>query len=214
MRQAREAAEMPLTEMAEVTQYSGGHLSRVERAKATPSRELVEAYEERLGTDGLLLSLYELVLAEQKTDRLRRRGVLGAGAQRRRQREPPAAHPGDASEFVADLGFPADGQHLPPDTEVVKRWRLRNVGTVPWVGRWLERDGACAGPAVVQSPRRVRINDTLPGETVDIEARLRTPPLPGSTIAYWRMVDSADNPCFPDRYADGIYVHLIVREKP
>lgn len=212
LRQVREAADVSLIAFSGESEYSRGHLSRVEHGHATPSRELVAAYEARFHTDGLLLSLYQTVLDEQEAARLARRGAAG---------QPPPApgtltprtHPGDRSEFVCDLNLD-DGEVVAPGERFEKRWRIRNAGSVPWQGRALERIGACAGPAIIASPHRVPIPDTMPGETVDISAALTAPALPGSTIAYWQMVDSEGRPCFPDRYADGIYAELVVRDGP
>jgi Ig-like domain from next to BRCA1 gene len=66
---------------------------------------------------------------------------------------------------------------------------------------------------LITSDRRVRIPDTSPGETVDITVELTAPKLPGSAIAYWQIVDVEGRPCFPDRYADGIYVAVVVRDE-
>lgn len=209
LREVRDAEDLSLTAFAAWSTYSKGHLSRVEHGEATPSRELVEKYEARFGTDGLLESLYEALLAEQKANRSRLRRASGAWAPGS-QRLPARTRDGDRSEFVADLTI-RDGERVRPAERLVKRWRIRNGGTVPWIDRSLERDGASAGPALIASPRRVQIADTQPGETVDIEVGIKAPTLPGSTIAYWKMVDSDGEPCFPDRYADGVYVELVVR---
>lgn len=204
LRQVRESAGLSLTDFAKWSGYSSSHVSRVERGETTPSRELVDIYEARFHTDGVLRSLYAMVLDAQETDRLARRGV-------KPRSQGMKARPDDRSEFVADLTI-RDGTIVRPGERLVKRWRLRNAGAVPWRGRSLERIGAASGPAVISSPHRVPIRETMPGETVDIAVELIAPPLPGSTIAYWQMVDEGGMPCFPDRYHHGIYVELVVRD--
>jgi transcriptional regulator with XRE-family HTH domain len=210
LRQAREAAGFSLTGFAEVSTYSAGHLSRVEHGVETPSRELVNAYEARCETDGLLCALYAMVLDAQREDRFARRRASDGPPPFQQKSSKPRTQPGDRSEFVADLTLP-DGSIVTPGARLLKRWRLRNAGSVTWRGRSLERIGASIGPAAITSPRLVPIADTNPGESVDIEIEVEAPALPGSTIAYWQMVDTKGRPCFPDRYADGIYVQLVVR---
>jgi hypothetical protein len=209
LRQAREAAGFSLSEFAEASSYSAGHLSHVEHGEETPSRELVDVYESRCETDGLLRSLYQMVLDAQRDDRLARRGVAGSRPTPQESSSPPRTRPGDRSGFVADLTVP-DGSLVEPEARLLKCWRIRNAGSVPWRGRSLERIGALRGPAVIGSPRRVPIPDTVPGESADISVEITAPPLPGSAIAYWQMVDADGRPCFPDRYADGVYVQLVV----
>lgn len=208
LRQVREADGLSLVEFADWSEYSAGHLSRVERGEATPSRELIEAYENRFHADGLLRSLYRMVLDDQQAARLARRGASDRSAAP--QEPPPRTQPRDRSEFVDDLAI-RDGAIVGQGEHVVKSWRIRNVGSVPWRERFLERVGASSGPAIVTSPHRVPIRDTMPGESVDISVDLVAPELPGSTIAYWQMVDGAGRPCFPDRYADALYAELVVK---
>lgn len=210
LRQLRENEEISLAEFASLSTYSEGHLSRVEHGETAPSRELVEAYENRLRSDGLLMSLYEMLLVEQRQARLAQRG----GSSSTRSEEPirPAeTRPGDRSEFVADLTLP-DGSAVAADEPLEKCWRLRNAGTVVWRDRRLERIGPCSGPATISSHHDVPIANTQPGETVDVVVQLVAPSLPGTAIAYWQMVDSEGRPCFPDRYAEGIYALLVVRQ--
>ncbi len=208
LRHVREVNGVSLSEFARWSDYSSSHLSRVEHAKATPSRELVEAYERRFHTGGLLQAQYAMVLDAQARERQARRRVSPATG----RKLPTARHtkPGDRSQFVADLTIP-DGTVVSPGARLEKRWRIKNVGSVAWHGRSLERVGSPAGPLVINSPRRVPIPDTEPGDTVDIAIELVAPTLPATTIAYWQMIDNESHPCFPDRYADGIYAVLVVK---
>lgn len=210
LRQMREADGLSLAKFADQSNYSAGHLSRVERGEATPSRELVEVYENLLHADGLLRSLYLMVLDDQQAARLARRGASYQPAAAQKA-EPARTEPGDRSEFVADLPPVKDGTIVGQGERVVKRWRIRNAGSVPWRGRFLERIGASSGPAILTSPQREPIPNTMPGQSVDIAIELVAPDLPGSTIAYWQMVDAAGRPCFPDRYADALYAELVIK---
>ena len=178
---------------------SPSHISRVERGTAKPSRELVQFYEEAFEADGVLLSLLEVVehAAEQ-------------GRRRVRGRRPPLsqAEPGDASEFVGDT-IP-HGTRLSPGEFFEKEWRVRNSGSVPWVGRRLERQGPLTGPGLITSERYVLVPDTKPGEVAVITAWLRAPSYDCSSIAYFKMVRTTKEGltalCFPGDYQLGLDV--------
>lgn len=98
--------------------------SRVELGHNRPSRSLVQCYEEQFQSEGLLLSLFEVV--EHAGEQARRR----AGGHRPRL---VRAMPGDASEFFGDT-IP-HGTLMRPGQFFIKTWRIRNVGTVPWKDR-------------------------------------------------------------------------------
>jgi Ig-like domain from next to BRCA1 gene/WD domain, G-beta repeat len=122
--------------------------------------------------------------------------------------QPPA---GDASQFVKDVTIP-DGTIMTAGEKFTKIWQIRNVGNVPWKGRFLERVGKCKGVALIYSDRRVPIPDTMPGELVDIVAELQAPYAATNTRATWKMIDSRGNLCFPDRYNCGLGVKICVIE--
>lgn len=212
MRDAREATGASLSEFAVQIGYSPSHLSRVEHGKATPSPELLEAYETRCGSDGLLGAQYTMVREEQAEDRARRRG---AQTESRMGPSPGSASSlssleGDRSEFVMDVTIP-DLTELAAGAEFSKTWRIRNAGSVPWHGRALKLMGPRGGgPGVIKGPSLVPVPDTEPGSTVDITAECRAPEHPGTTIARWKMVDADGRLCFPDKYPLGIYVEVVV----
>jgi len=201
LRYLRETSGTTLTEVARRLGTCKGHLSNIEHGNNTPDAGVVAFYEEEFHGDGQAWSLY----ADART------------AKRPRQRRPlaerpPYPVPGDASTFVADVTIP-DGTVLPPDFKFEKVWRVRNSGTVPWIGRWLARRGAVAGHGVPHSLEyRVPIADTLPGYEVDITVSVRSQPLAGSSMARWKMED--DNGCeyFPDRYPLGLVLSIVVGE--
>jgi Ig-like domain from next to BRCA1 gene len=117
----------------------------------------------------------------------------------------------DASQFVKDVTIP-DGTIMTAGEKFTKIWQIRNVGTVPWKGRYLERVGLCKGISLIYSDRRVSIPNTLPGELVDIVAELQAPYAATNTRATWKMIDSRGNLCFPDRYNCGLLVEILVME--
>jgi hypothetical protein len=110
---------------------------------------------------------------------------------------------GDNSEFVADVTVP-DESVVRPGEVFLKVWRLRNIGSVRWEGRYLVRQGENRGPGVCTSVARVQIPDTIPLATVDISVRVTAPRESGVTCrVYWKMTDAAGRLYFPDK--DGVW---------
>jgi transcriptional regulator with XRE-family HTH domain len=177
---------------------SPAHISRIEKG-GKPSRELVQFYEDRFEGDGLLLSLFEV--AEHAPEQERRR----AGGKR------PKLHravPGDGSTFLGDT-IP-HGSLMEPGQVFEQTWRVKNSGTVAWEGRRLERQGPLTGPGLISSPKFVDIPDTKPGAVAEITAPLKAPTYDCSSIAYFKMVDSEGQLCFPDSYQLGLDVLVRV----
>jgi transcriptional regulator with XRE-family HTH domain len=199
MRHLRSAGQATLTAAARAAGVSKGHLSNVERGRDTPSWNLVAFYEETYGGDGQLWSAYVETVA---------------GPRRRRDawRQHPA-YPiaGDEAAFVTDVTVP-DGTVMPPGFRFEKVWRLRNTGTVPWTGRYLRRRGAPSGLGIPSSPIQVPIDDTAPGETVDIAVPLKAHILPGTAEVHWKMVDEDGCEYFPDRYHQGVFTTIVVED--
>jgi hypothetical protein len=163
-------------------------------------------YEEQFEADGLLLSLFEVV--EHASEQERRR----SGGHR-----PRLVHAvsGDASTFVGDT-IP-HGTAMTPGEYFDKEWRTRNSGSVPWVGRQLERQGPLTGPGLITSERYIPIPDTKPGKIAKICGRLRAPSYDCTSIAYFKMVTTLDNGdvalCFPENYQLGLDVLVRVVER-
>ena len=178
---------------------SASHISRVEHGTAKPSRVLVQFYEEQFEADGLLLSLFEVAEHAREQDRRRARG---------RRPKRVRAMEGDATAFVDDT-IP-HGTVMAAGIFFVKTWRIRNVGTVPWRGRRLERQGPLTGPGLITSERFVPVPDTEPGEIAEIQAVLKAPGYDCSSIAYFKMVDEQGFFCFPDVHQLGLDVHVKV----
>jgi len=199
LRYLRQSAGMTLVEAARQLRATKGHLSNIERGRDRPGLAIVAFYEERFNGDGQAFGLY----------------VESVTSWRPRQRQPIASRPrypipGDGSTFVADITVP-DGTIMPPFFIFQKVWRVRNSGTVPWIGRWLVREGVPGGYGVPRSPYRVPIPDTQPGEEVDLVVPVQAQALEGSSQAHWKMKDADGWEYFPDRYPAGIVLSIVVR---
>ncbi len=200
MRELRHAGGMSLTETAQAASTGKGHLSHVESGRDRPSPELVAFYEERFHADGQLWTAF----------------IEAVAGLRPRQRSSQAAAsryplPGDASAFVADIT--PDAVIMPPGFQFEKIWRIRNSGSVPWEGRWLRRLGPPAGLGIPSSPLQVQIAATMPGQMVDITVPMRAHYQPGTAEVHWKMVDDDGYEFFPDRYPEGIFTTIIVRDR-
>jgi transcriptional regulator with XRE-family HTH domain len=178
---------------------SASHISRVERGDTKPSRELVQFYEERFEADGLLLSLFEVV--EHSAEQNRRR--FGG-----RRPKVVRALEGDATAFVGETV--PQGSLMVPGEVFEKVWRIRNVGTVRWQARRLERQGPLTGPGLITSQRYTPIPDTAPGGIAEIKAALKAPTYDATSVAYFKMVDAEGFLCFPDVHQLGLDVLVRV----
>lgn len=100
----------------------------------------------------------------------------------------------DDSVFEGDITY-KDGSRVEKGETFEKVWRLRNVGSVEWEGRFLMRmnDAPC------RTPDRVEIPRTPPGRSVDIKVLVRAPQEPGNCRIYWKMVDLQGRSLFPGK---------------
>lgn len=199
MQKFRQVNAVSVRELAREFGCSASHISRVERGDTKASRALVAFYEERFEADGLLFSLFEVIehAREQKRQRAARAG-----------RPQPRAIPGDGTAFVSETV--PQGALMQPGEVFVKTWEIRNVGTVEWQGRRLERQGPLTGPGLITSARYYPIPDTHPGRSVVISAVLKAPTHDASSIAYFKMVDADGLLCFPDEHQLGLDVLVRV----
>ena len=196
MRRMRTRAGHSLTAASRLIGRSKAHLSQVERGLERPSHEVVALYNDTFGADGLLSSLYLMARNPMLGGLPAARGAAEADAAADERQivrpesysEPTTNDSGDSSLFVADVTVP-NGTLVPANTEILKIWRLRNIGTVPWIGRTLARVGPCDGAPLLSSPPSVPIRDTEPGCEVDIAVLLRTPSSTGTCVAMWKMLD-------------------------
>jgi hypothetical protein len=193
-------ASWSVTRTAAEFECSPSYITRTELHGAKPTLELVQFYEDAFKAEGLLLSLFAVV--EHAGQQNRRR----FGGHRPRH---VAALPGDATAFVDDTV--PHGTLMLPGLRFVKTWRIRNVGSVPWRDRRLERQGPLTGPGLISSERYVPIPDTEPGEIATIVAELKAPTYDCASIAYFKMVDDKGLLCFPDEHQLGLDVLVLVR---
>jgi hypothetical protein len=119
-------------------------------------------------------------------------------------------HEGDRSTFVSDITL-SDGEKVATNQRFTKIWLIRNTGTVTWKNRYIQRQGPTEGPGRISSPLRVRVPYTLPGSDCRIAVRLKSPPLPGSCYAEWKMVDSKGIMMLPNQKP--LYINIDVIDK-
>ncbi|MEU1689010.1 NBR1-Ig-like domain-containing protein [Micromonospora sp. NPDC005707] len=128
-------------------------------------------------------------------------GGSGAVAASSSPQPPPfsdALIPGDSSKFVADVTIP-DGTRVKVNARFEKVWALKNVGSVAWHNRFLARTNPTADDDDCQTPDRVAIGDTPPGEQVMISVVVTAPNRPGKCWVSWKMVDEHGQEFFPTR---------------
>ena len=85
---------------------------------------------------------------------------------------------------------------------------------MPWIGRYLERQGPLTGPGLITPPDLIPIPDTQPGSEVTISASLNAPTYDCAAIAYFKMIRMEREErflCFPDNYTLGLDVLVLVR---
>lgn len=103
---------------------------------------------------------------------------------------------GDASRFVADITIP-DGTRVTVNQPFQKVWAIQNIGSASWHGRYLQRLDLPPGPNTCQTPSRVPIGDTAPGEVVWISVNVVAPAVTGSCWVGWKMVDDSGRAYLP-----------------
>lgn len=200
MKSLRRTSGMSLREAARQASRSPGQVSSAEKGRDRPGVELITFYEETFGADGVLWSAYTAARVSRPDPPVTKN---------------PARYPidGDASEFIADISIP-DGTLVRPGEKFIKTWRIKNSGTVPWDSRFLSRIGPPVAHGLPRSAGRVSIDYTPPGEFVDISVPMRAHYLAGSSQVLWKMTDEEGYEFFPDRYFQGLVMHIIVRGDP
>ena len=171
--------------LAEAYGCSPAHISRVEHGQLTPSRMLVLFYEEVFDAKGLLMSEYEVAVTADEQERRRWQGNKPANYR---------AIPGDASEFIGDTV--PHGTLMTPGQVFAKAWTIKNIGSVEWRDRRLERQGPITGPGLITSERFVPMPEARPGETITIVTDLKAPGYDCASIGYFTQVEP---PCVPRR---------------
>ena len=115
----------------------------------------------------------------------------------------------DAAEFVGDVTIP-DGTVIFRGATFTKTWEIRNVGTVPWVGRRLVR----VTPHSHTFPRSaafVEVRDTEPGASVQISVEMTASDIDGATEVRFKMADARGVLSFGERYSYGLGVTIVTK---
>jgi hypothetical protein len=108
----------------------------------------------------------------------------------------PPAHPGDSVVFVGDITLP-DCTHVRRGARVVKDWRFKNDGTVPWAGYMLRRLDLPQLPNQCQTLDDIPVAYTAPGHFVDVVVEVTAPPTPGFCFVRFKLIDGAGRVAFP-----------------
>ncbi len=197
----REQAGVTQAEVATDLEIDQSYVSRVERGERPASDRIIRYYSERFGAADLLASLVDIA-RESTRQRRRLRNPLLIARQARYPLE------GDAATFVSEE--PPDGSTVPCGAHFIKRWTIRNSGSVPWHDRQLRRIGPTTGPWTLTSAQFTPIPDTEPGETVTISVELGAPQMETAAVAQWKMVDEDDLLFFPTKYSVGLALYVLV----
>ena len=115
------------------------------------------------------------------------------------QRNPAPVEPataGDQAAFISDITLP-DCSHVGRGETVVKTWRFKNVGTVPWVGYSLHRVDLPQERDQCQTIADIAIDDTVPGEVVDVSTTVTTPQQAGFCFVRFKVEDASGRLAFP-----------------
>jgi len=115
--------------------------------------------------------------------------------------------PGDNSAFVADVTYP-DGSTVTEGQHFIKRWKIRNTGTVLWANRYLDPVGSSTG--LCSYPARVKIPMTRPGQEVIISVPVTAATSPGLCFVTWKMVTAAGSLYFPNEIGIWFSVKVVI----
>ena len=200
-RDLRDGAQLNQQEVAAQLGCSASHLSNIEQGRRLPSGDLMKRYDALVRANGLLYSLWEWAKEEEAaTAAVAVTDILVA-----------QTLPGDRSEFVKDLA-PDPKKVFGPEERFVAGWTIKNVGSVTWKDRYIAQMGPRQPTyAAISLDERVDVPLTRPNESVTIKVRMRAALLPGTSRVYFQMMHADGSLCFPDRYADGVWVDSSVR---
>ena len=118
--------------------------------------------------------------------------------------------PGDNTEFVKDINYP-DWSQVEVGAHFIKKWELRNTGSVRWSGRYIVPDGTSMGTCTY--PGRVPVPATDPGHVVIISVPVMAASEPQLCMATWKMVNSAGDLYFPGYTGFWFEVKLIKKAR-
>ena len=105
-------------------------------------------------------------------------------------------YPGDASKFISDVTIP-DGSTVKVGETFTKVWEIENSGALAWRGRFLQREEWPVGPADCNTPQRVPIPDTAPGQRVRITVGVTAPTIANKCLVRWKMIDAGGQQTMP-----------------
>lgn len=108
----------------------------------------------------------------------------------------PPSNPGDDIAFIGDITLP-DCTHIARGGTSTKIWRFKNIGTVPWRGYALHRIDLPQHRDQCQTITDVPIDDTEPGQIVDIKVMITAPNSPGFCFVRFKMEDASGRIAFP-----------------
>lgn len=117
---------------------------------------------------------------------------------------------GDASRLVADVTYP-DGSVVTVDQRFVKTWQLNDAGTVPWRGRYLQRQPPLDGLDICHTDARVPIPDAEPGADVLVDVPVEARGTPGPCKVFWKMVDAQGRLFLPQN--TGVFFQVTVVDR-
>lgn len=115
---------------------------------------------------------------------------------------------GDRSVFVTDTTIP-NGTKVLVNSRFKKTWEIRNVGSVVWEDRYLQRLGSLVGPGRLMCGLRSRVQYTEPGQTCHVSIWLTAPSLPASCYEEWKMVDRAGRILIPNQKPLNVAVDVV-----
>jgi hypothetical protein len=112
---------------------------------------------------------------------------------------------GDDSTFIGDVNYP-DGTKVPEGQLFIKKWKIKNIGNVAWIGRYLEPDGKITGACTY--PSRVPVPTTYPGKPAIISVPVVASTTPQLCYVTWKMVNAVGDLYFPNE--EGIWFSVTV----
>jgi Ig-like domain from next to BRCA1 gene len=113
---------------------------------------------------------------------------------------------GDNSAFVSDVTYP-DGSKVVAGQRIIKKWEIKNTGSVTWTGRYLVADGESTGACTY--PSRVPVPTTDPGHTAIISVSVMAASTPQVCYVTWKMANGAGNLYFPNEIGIWFNVRII-----
>lgn len=103
------------------------------------------------------------------------------------RRKNPAIHRGDSSAFEKDLNYPDCAVPVNPGEVFVKKFRIRNSGSVTWENRRITRIDLPLEESSCRSEISTPIPTVRPGESTDISVTMTAPTSKDLCRAEWMM---------------------------